>query len=206
MIDVVTAANGHLFRDQLRQMFERRYEVFVKRRGWSRLSATNGQERDQFDTADAVYLLSIRDNGSVDGGLRLIPTTAPHLLSEVFAHAVSGDVPRGPSIHEMTRYFALCDHAERSRMRRVRGELLCAMLEYCLGQGGKWITTMFDTFYLNRMRQNGWQHELIGPPTRYDEGEAIVAKIAVTETNLRSSQQAHGILWPALRQPLPKAA
>jgi acyl-homoserine lactone synthase len=208
MIDVVTTSNAHLFQGQLRQMFEHRYEIFVKRRGWSQLATQDGQEKDQFDTASAVYLLSIRDDGSVDGGLRLIPTTVPHLLSEVFPHAVAGEVPRGPSIHEMTRYFTLRDHAERRRMRWVRGELLCAMFEYCLSQGGEWITTMLDSFYVHRMRQNGWGEELIGPPTRYDEGVAVVAKIAVNDKNLNATRLAHGIFWPALRRPaeMPKAA
>lgn len=208
MIDLVTASNTHLYQEQLRQMYRRRHEIFVERRGWSQLAHQDGLEKDQFDTKDAIYLLSIRDDGSVDGALRLLPTTVPHLLSEVFPHAVTGAVPRGPSIYEMTRYFTLRDHAERRRMRWVRGELLCAMFEYCLGQGGEAITTMLDTFYIHRMRQNGWGEELIGPPTTYDEGVAVVAKIAVNEKNLNATRLAHGVFWPALRKApaMPKAA
>jgi acyl-homoserine lactone synthase len=199
MIDCVTCFNAHLYKDQLEQMFRRRYDIFVKRRRWAKLAQPDGLERDQFDNDAAIYLLSINPAGVVDGGLRLIPTTEPHLLSEIFSHAVSGPVPRGPAIYEMTRYFTMTDRTQPHASRRVAGELLCSMLEYCLGHSGEWITTLFDTFYVPRMRQNGWDQELIGPPTRYDEGIAVAAKIAVTDENLRASRVVHKISGPMLR-------
>lgn len=199
MIDCITASNAHLYGDALRQMYERRYEIFVNRRGWKDLARDDGLEKDQFDGKNAIYLLSIRDNGVVDGGLRLLPTTGPHLLADVFPHFVAGDVPRGPGIYEMTRYFTIRDRTQRNRMRWVAGELLCSMFEYCLANGGEWITTMLDTFYIHRMRDNHWNEILLGPPTKYDEGTGVAAKFAVTPENLKATQLAHGVVWPALR-------
>jgi acyl-homoserine lactone synthase len=184
-------------------MYQRRYDVFVKRRGWSALAREDGIEKDQFDTENAIYLLNIREDGFVDGGLRLLPTTGPHLLSELFPHFVAGDVPRGLGIYEMTRCFTIRDSAQKNRMRYVAGELLCAMFEYCLDNGGEWITTMLDTFYVHRMRDNHWNEVLLGPPTKYDEGTAVAAKFAVTEGNLKATQLAHGVFWRALRDVSP---
>jgi len=200
MIDCVTAQNAHRYGDALHQMFQRRHEIFVKRRGWKELARPDGLEKDQFDTEQAIYLLSIRDDGTVDGGLRLVPTTGPHLLADVFPHFVRGEVPRGPNVFEMTRYFSIRDHAERRHMRRVRGELLCSMFEYCLGHGGEWITTMLDTFYIHRMRENNWNETALGRPTPYAEGVGVAVKIAVTRENLGWTRSVHGIFWPALRE------
>ena len=199
MIDCVNAQNAYRYGDALLQMFRRRHDIFVTRRGWRELARPDGLEMDQFDTEKAIYLLSIRDDGTVDGGLRLVPTTEPHLLANVFPHFVTGEVPRGPNIFEMTRYFSIRDHAERRLMRRVRGELLCAMFEYCLGQGVQWITTMLDTFYVHRMRDNNWHEITLGPPTPYAEGEGVAVKIAVTRENLGWTRSVHGVFWPALR-------
>jgi acyl-homoserine lactone synthase len=194
----ITRSNADQYAAALEQMFRRRYEVFVQRRRWTRLAHQDGQERDQFDTSAAIYLLSLNPFGCVNGGLRLISTLEPHLLSEVFPHTVAGPVPRGPAIYEMTRYFTVPDPADPRRQRQIAGELLCSMLEFCLARGGEWITTMLDTFYVQRMRHNGWKQELIGPPTAYDEGVAVAAKIAVTEQNLQASRAAHGIAGPVL--------
>lgn len=199
MIDCIDSSNAALYRNEIDQMFQRRYDTFVVRRRWANLAHQNGRERDQFDTPKAVYLLSITDDGVVDGGLRLIRTTEPHLLSEVFAHTVSGPVPRGPAIFEMTRYFTVQDRSRARRHRVVAGELLCGMLEYVQSQGGDWITTLLDTFYVPRMCHNGWEQEFIGPATPYAEGTTVAAKIAVSHANLQASRAAHGVEGPVLR-------
>ena len=194
MIHCVTAYNAHTYDDALAQMFRRRYELFVAARGWQGLEHGSGIERDQFDTEDAVYLLSLGEDCSVLGGLRLLPTVPPHLLSEVFSQLAPGGVPRGPDTYEMTRYFTVRDRKQGELMRRVAGELLCAMFEFCLSAGVAWITTLFDTFFLRRMQHNRWtETTVLGPPQAYEEGTAIAMKFAASLTNLESTRIAHGI-------------
>jgi acyl-homoserine lactone synthase len=199
MIDCITSANANRYADALHQVYLRRYDVFVKTRGWKELARDDGIEKDQFDTEAAIYLVSIRPDGFVDGAMRLLPTTVPHLLSEVFPHCVAGEVPRGPDIYEMTRYFTVRDRTQPDRMRFVAGELLCSMFEFCLDRNATWITTMFDTFYLRRMRQNCWDEIILGPPTAYAEGTAVAAKFAVSEKNLAATQRTHRIGGRVLR-------
>lgn len=198
MIVCITRYNAHQFPDVLEQMFRWRYELFVRTRGWDQLSHQDGYERDQFDNADANYLVRLDTGGQLMGGLRLIRTDRPHLLSEVFPHLAPHGVPRGPDIYEMTRYFTVRDRKRAREMRQVAGELLCAMLEFCLMREARWITTAFDTFYLSRMRQNHWQEAILGPPVAYDGGEAIAIQIAVTQENLAATCFAHDITGPVL--------
>lgn len=89
MIHVITSANRHLYEPELLTHFRLRHEVYVVERNWKELDHADGLERDQFDNQDATYIMAI-DNGEIVGGSRLIPTTNPHLLSEVFPYLALG--------------------------------------------------------------------------------------------------------------------
>src|ERR1044072_6552266 len=100
MIHVINSATRSLYRDELHDHFRIRHDIYVGERGWKALERADGLERDQFDTDDAIYLLGI-DNGRVVGGSRLVPTTRPHLLSEVFPHlAAERGVRRDPGVFQ----------------------------------------------------------------------------------------------------------
>jgi acyl-homoserine lactone synthase len=175
------------------QMYRRRYDAFVQGRGWRELESAPGMERDQFDTDQAMYLLSLDPEGGIIGGLRLLPTTHPHLLSEIFPHLAGEAVPAGPDILEMTRYFTVRDRSKPAQMRRAAGELLCAMFEVCLQCDVRWITMAFDTFYLRRMRQNNWGETILGDPARYSDGTAVAIRVPVSIENLMRTRETHAI-------------
>jgi len=73
MIEVVTAANAPLFREELDQAFQLRHRVFVEEKGWADLAKLNGREVDQFDDGGAVHMLFLQD-GRVLGYQRMLPT------------------------------------------------------------------------------------------------------------------------------------
>src|SRR5579871_2634959 len=104
MIEVVTSRNALLYKEALHDMFRLRHRIFVERMGWEALRKPDRLERDQFDTDDAIYLLLTQDDGAVIGTHRMLPTTGPHLFSDVFPQmcAVKG-VERGAKILELTR-------------------------------------------------------------------------------------------------------
>ena len=112
MIHVITSANRHLYQAELLAHFRLRHEIYVVERNWKDLARPDGLERDQFDNQDALYILAT-DNGQVIGGSRLLPTTRPHLLSEVFPHLeyVRG-LPRAVDIYEWTRMFVIKSRRE----------------------------------------------------------------------------------------------
>ncbi len=85
MIHVVTRENRHLYTSRLEEYFRVRHEIYVEERKWEELRRPDGLERDQFDTDDATYLMAI-DRDRVVGGVRLVPTDRPTLLSDVFPY------------------------------------------------------------------------------------------------------------------------
>ncbi|WP_374709620.1 acyl-homoserine-lactone synthase [Massilia scottii] len=87
----------------LNQIFSYRYAVFVERLKWTLPDAGAGLEVDQFDS-DRTYHVCLRDAGTTVGYARLLPTTEPYLLSEVFPQLMDGAViPRSPAVWELSR-------------------------------------------------------------------------------------------------------
>ncbi|MET0081644.1 MAG: acyl-homoserine-lactone synthase [Sedimenticola sp.] len=84
-----------------------RYEVFIDRLGWE-LETQGRVEQDQFDRTDAVYVVMKDDEGNVSGCARLLPTTKPYLLGEVFPQLLNGLAPpRSPEVWELSRFTVM---------------------------------------------------------------------------------------------------
>lgn len=85
-----------------------RHKVFVERLGWQ-LQCRNGQEYDQFDRDDTVYIVGQDDEtGEISGTARLLPTTRPYLLREVFPHLMADQpLPCSGDIWELSRFAAV---------------------------------------------------------------------------------------------------
>ena len=87
----------------LNQIFSYRYAVFVGRLKWDLPNAAAGLEVDQFDH-DSTYHVCLRDAGAIVGYARLLPTTEPYLLSEVFPEVMDeAGIPRSPAVWELSR-------------------------------------------------------------------------------------------------------
>jgi acyl-homoserine lactone synthase len=199
VIYVVDCRNRTNYQRQLEQMFRVRHRIYVVERGWKALWRPDGREVDEFDTEHAVYLLGLNDQGSVTGGTRLVPTSGPHLLRDVFPHLVaSGQIPQSDTIYEWTRYFLTNEPADRIARRRASGELLCAMFEYGIATGLTHFSLVCDTFFLPMFHEARWKIVELGPATAYDEGTCIAVRFEVSEAVLRSTREARGVAGPVL--------
>ncbi len=80
----------------------------------------------KFDTDAATYILGMQD-GQVVTSARLIPTSEPHLVSEVFPDMCEFTcVPRRPDFAEWTRTYVFGDAADRG-IRGTITQLSCAV-------------------------------------------------------------------------------
>lgn len=198
MIYIVDRHNKEVFSAQLEQMFRLRHDIYVKRRGWSALERADGRDIDQFDTDATVYLLAIDEMGNVCGGLRLNPTTGPHLIRDIFPHTVSGEIPTGEQIYEFTRWFVVKERVSPEENRRVAGELLVAMLEYGKSIGLTHISLCCDSFFWKTMQETRWDVRRLGPVTRYPEGKCISVLFEVSDRmicNTREVREVSGPVW-----------
>jgi acyl homoserine lactone synthase len=84
-----------------------RHKVFVQRLHWEipGVLRDSTSEWDRFDGGDTVHLVALSANATVCGCARLMPTTGPYLLRDVFPQLAGPDpLPSSPSIWELSRF------------------------------------------------------------------------------------------------------
>lgn len=108
MIVRVEPKDREKYKAYLSDMFKLRARVFRDELSWN-VEVHNGKEFDPYDAEDNVYLLSINQQRVLDGALRLMPTSGPTQLTQVFTELVPSDMAlRSPSLWEASR-FCVCN-------------------------------------------------------------------------------------------------
>lgn len=176
MIHVVNAANGHLYSDEMEQVWRLRHRVFVEGKGWTDLARPDGREIDQFDTTSAIHFLLIR-GGKVIAYSRLLPTTGPHLLSEIFPDLCQEPLPRDHATYEWTRQAVSPEYRVRGKTPPLTYDLVAGIVEWGLHNGVSRITAQIPVSYLLQMLQLHLRAQPLGLPVEI-AGERIIAVAA----------------------------
>lgn len=177
MLLVVTAQNSEKYQAELDQAFRLRHKVFVEEKGWTDLRREDGREMDRFDDEHAVHMLFTVENRVV-GYQRMLPSTRPHLLSEVLPDLCDGARPAGDNIWEWTRYCVEPQHRERGRMlSSVANALLSGIVEWGLGSSIDTIIIEMNPLWLLRLVQLHFRVTPLGLP-KVIGGEETVAVMA----------------------------
>ncbi len=194
MIEVVTSRNALLYKDALHDMFHLRHRIFVERMGWEALRKSDRLERDQFDTDDAIYLLLTEDDGKVIGTHRMLPTTKPHLFSDVFPNlcAVKG-VQRGEKILELTRTCVDEEVLDRPTMEKARKRIMVGLFEFCLRAGYEKFTLLTPTDLLFRYLLIGLDIKPLGMPVDMDGNKQVAVIVKVDQQALDVMRMALGV-------------
>lgn len=181
-----------------------RHEVFVKKLGWQ-LQCENGLEYDQFDRDDTVYVVARNDAQKIIGTARLLPTTQPYLLAEIFPQLLNGlAAPASADIWELSR-FAAVDFTEnvtsamgqfssKNAVDLLRESLLCAST-----LGAKRVITVSPIGVERLLRKAGFQAHRAGPPVIID-GHSIFAcwidlkfEAALSSVSIRTNQHRQNV-------------
>ncbi len=139
MIIVIDGINQHMFSDVLDEMFKLRARVFGDRLGWE-VNIVDGRERDMFDDLNPAHVVSIDDEGEVVGCMRLLQTTGPHMIADVFNSILDGEPPlRSSQIWEATRFCVDTKRLSRGRGKNsvsyVTSEVMIGSFEYAKAAG-----------------------------------------------------------------------
>lgn len=87
----------------IQSMFQLRHEVFKGRLNWD-VTSTEGKEKDEFDDLNPVYMMSCNLRQQLEGCWRILPTTGPYMLKDVFPQLLRGEaIPEDPHIWELSR-------------------------------------------------------------------------------------------------------
>lgn len=202
MVFITNAENRCLFGSDLEEMHRHRKVVFVERAGWQ-LPVQADREIDAYDRADTVYLLAKDEpQGGLLASARLLKTTTPHLMSDLFASACRGSVPRGPTIWEVSRFCTAPTIRGRASRLKLLWEMICAVMETALVYGIDRVVFVANRALLPLAIDCGWDARPLGATLR-DGGDEVTAVIAaITPQGLRRVRERHGIPAPAIRLPV----
>lgn len=195
MLTVVTGADRGRFSKLFEEMHRDRKVVFVDRLGWDVPVIEGVFEIDQFDGVGAIYLIACDAEGRHAGSLRLLPTTEPHLLSEVFPHLCAGEVPRGPDIYEITR---LCTAPHCIDPQSVRRQLMAGIVEFALTWGVRRYTCLTHVPYLSAVLAVGWDCRPLGLPQAAGGVTLGALSIEMTAETLVLVRERTGLSEPVL--------
>lgn len=180
MIDAVTVETAHLFGDALPALHRLRHKIFVERQKYQ-VPTYRGMEWDTFDTPAAVYLMWRDDLHQVRAIARLIPTTFPYMIKELWPHLVDGDeLPSRPDIWEVTRLGVDRSLAPAIR-RRVFGELVCGCGEFGKANGVKEFYLVTHPKVIRSVHAAGCATALLGKPRAIGTSLVAAASIPVTD-------------------------
>lgn len=149
--------------DVLRAMFAARKEVFVDLLRWD-IPVLDGRfEIDQFDDEHANYLVVTDPEGRHLASARLLPTTRPHILADLYAPLCDGAVPQGPDVYEVTR-FCLDRRIDARARRMARDRLVLSIAEFGLAEGITLYTGVAEVGWLEQVFAFGWRAYPLGKP------------------------------------------
>jgi acyl-homoserine lactone synthase len=164
----IVAANMH--RDRKR--------VFVDLLKWD-VPVVDGQfEVDQFDNAEAVYLICADPDGNHRGSVRLLPTNRPHILGSLFPELCDGPVPSSPNIYEITR-CCFSPGIRAGERLRARNQLATAAVQFALFNNIEAFTCVADGGWYSQILSLGWMCEPLGLQRRIGRTMTGAIKICI---------------------------
>jgi N-acyl-L-homoserine lactone synthetase len=182
MIIAIDGINAHHFQSLLRQSYQLRARVFQDRLGWD-VNVENGMETDVFDALNPTTLVSLNASGQVVGSMRILQTTGPNMLADVFYSILQGEpAPRSPLIWEATRLCVDTDRLNatgspraRNSISYVTSEIMVAACEYAMDAGVSDAVAVIDPL-MNRVlkRSGNAPYDYLGKATPMGKVTAMV--------------------------------
>ncbi|WP_353326589.1 acyl-homoserine-lactone synthase [Chitiniphilus shinanonensis] len=163
-----------------------RHRVFIEKLGWN-LPCEHALEYDQFDRADTLYVLARDDDGQIVGTARLLPTTRPYLLADVFPELLNGmPAPASPEVWELSRFAAMdFSQADCGPLSQVSSRVAVALLNAtlaCAGEHGARRVVSVSPLGVERLlRKAGFCAHRLGPPVCVDGSPIFACLIPLPE-------------------------
>jgi N-acyl-L-homoserine lactone synthetase len=191
LVQIITKANRSQFVAELDGMHRDRKRVFVDWLKWS-IPVTEGtHEIDQFDTDDAVYLIESDGSGRHLASIRLLRTSQPHLLADVFPNLCDGPIPVGSHIWELTR-FCVAPDMIRTDGVRLMNLMWTSVVEYAVLNHIAQYTCVTHMAFLSQILSAGWDTTPLGLPKMVDGGLIGAVLFRISPATLQEARSRYG--------------
>lgn len=198
MIYIVDSLNKSEHQPLLDDMFRLRKRVFHDRLGWD-VEIREGREIDAFDDLDPAHVISVDDRGRVVGCMRLLQTTGPHMLADVFSCILDGEPPlRSATLWEATRFCVDTARLGRGRgpntISHVTSEVMIGAFEYGMAAGITDAVAVIDPVMDRVLKRSGnAPHGYLGSPKPMGKVTALAALMDVSQERIDSIRDFAGI-------------
>ncbi|QXC52988.1 N-acyl-L-homoserine lactone (AHL) synthase (plasmid) [Agrobacterium salinitolerans] len=194
----------------LEQSFRLRKRVFHDCLGWQ-VDVHDGLERDAYDGLGAVYLVWCdKDAHHLYGTVRLMPTTGPTLLRDVFSRTLPGKDLVSPGTWEGTRMCLDVDLLRASQPTlsptRAFGLLLLALFECAFAHGIKTLVSNYEPAMQRVYRRAGLRVKEIGRADGYGRLPVCCGVFAVSDETLQKMRTVLRVAQPLYTRFLPAAS
>lgn len=179
-MNVVAGLSSGLQDGLFAKLSEYRCKVFVEKLGWN-LRHENGQELDQFDRPDTLYVVAQDEFGNVQGCARLLPTTSAYLLSDVFPEILHGQQPPcSTAVWELSRFAAVdFSSSKTSALGQFSSPIAVKLLQESLAvagrHGAKRLITVSPIGVERLLYKAGFLVHRAAPPIMTADGHPLVA-------------------------------
>ncbi len=157
MLRYVYADELNRFPELAKSMFRDRADQFKTRLGWDVSVDESGEERDQYDDLNPLYVIWEQADGRHGGSMRFLPTTGPVMVNEVFGHLTGGAPICSPLIWECTRFCLARDAGSN-----VAAALMLGGGEIMTGFGIRHFAGVFDARMVRIYKAIGSSPEVLG--------------------------------------------
>ena len=205
-LHVITHANRHLYADALEEYFRIRHQIYVEERRWTQLAKPDGREIDQFDTPTTIYLVAF-EGSRVVGSHRLVPTSEPTLMSDLFPGLALRGLVRKPDAYELSRVFVVRDRRGEQVQPSIESIIMAGTMEFGLIEGLSQFTIVMETWWLPRFQEMGWNPRPLGVPVDINGMNCIGVTVDITEDVWRTTCSKRAVdrsllVWNGLDAPI----
>ncbi len=170
----------------LDRMYKLRHTVFAERLKWTSLNNAQ-REIDLYDVINPVYLICRDPDGEVVGCWRLLPTTGPYMLKDIFSHLLWGSPPpERADIWEISR-FAIDpqwrDYDSLGAVGSVVGQMLLDLFDFSEANGVTRIVAASDIRFDRILKRAGLSTTHYGPAVRMENSYAVAGWADITPEN-----------------------
>ena len=198
MLKLIEGSYASFFPREMDAMFRDRARTFSGRLGWE-VKVKDGYERDSFDDANPLYLVSVDpDTEQYRGSLRLLPTTGPNMLCDVFPFLLDEDeYIESATIWEASRICAMAADGQPERGKNgvsvALGELIAGIGEVAIIAGLTQIVAVFDERMYRILKAAGCAPQILGTPRRIGNTMSFAGLFDTGEGPLEAFRKPLGI-------------
>ncbi len=198
MIRLIQGIDRYQHAFEVDRMHTIRANVFHERLKWD-VTVEDGWEIDRFDTCNPLYVVSIDPaTDDVRGSVRLLPTTGPNMLRDVFHTLLpDGKTVCSPLIWESSRFSIDPEYALASRshgqVSEITVELLLGMAEIGKLVGLTHVVSVYDAAMARVFRKAHCKAEVIGTPQVFGRVKTYAGLFATDDAMISALREASGI-------------